>query len=369
MLTIGFSLCIVLAVAGVGLGLFLGQAKFGRLPQGERLERIQQSPNYRDGAFHNLVHTPQMTGEKGFVGMMLNYLFVPKERLRPSVPLPAVKTDLHSLDRKRDLVVWLGHSSLFMQLGGKRILIDPVFAGHASPAFFSTRAFPTAQAYAAADMPEIDYLIISHDHWDHLDYPTLMELKPRIQSIVCGLGVGEHFARWGFEAGRVREEDWYATLALEPGLAMHILPARHFSGRWLTRNQSLWIGCLLETPERRVLYSGDGGYGPHVEEIAERFGGVDLSIMECGQYDRQWRYMHMLPEETARAAELFRSRALLPVHAGKFSIANHAWDEPFKRITEASKGKPYTLLTPMPGQVIYLDDVTLPFSPWWEGVE
>ena len=349
--------------------VFIQQPKFGRLPEGSRLESIKKSPHYIDGRFQNLVPTPQVTEGSSFAGMLWDYLFIPKERLRPSSMLPSEKINLTTLDKDRDTLVWLGHSSFFMQLSGKRILVDPVFSTHASPFFFSTRAFEGTSPYLAEDIPDIDYLIISHDHWDHLDYPTLSALRPRIRNVICGLGVGAHLEHWQFPLEIIHEVDWFTTLEPEKDFTVHVLPARHFSGRWLTRNQSLWVSFVIETPQRRIFYSGDGGYGPHIREIGEKFGGFDLAIMENGQYDKSWKYIHMMPEEVAKATEELQAKVLLPVHSGKFSIANHSWDDPFKRIAEASRDKTFRLKTPMIGEQMWFDDPDQTFSRWWEGIE
>ena len=374
MLTI---LIIVLAVIGAGFFIFLNQAKFGRLPSGERQARIKNSPNYRSGRFQNLIPTSNQTEGVTFVEMMAEYLRK-KERLTPAQPLPGVKTDLSALfsgsnQANRDLsapepepLVWFGHSSFLMRLGGRNILVDPVFSDYASPFFFITRAFSGANLYSAVDLPAIDYLLISHDHWDHLDYQTVMALKDHIGRIVCGLGVGEHFERWGFPPEKIIEGDWYDRLELEPGLTLHFLPARHFSGRGLFWNKSLWTAFALEPPGRRIFYSGDTGPGPHLADIGRRFDGFDLAIIEDGQYDRQWADIHLSPEEAGQAAVDLKARALLPVHNGKFRIANHSWDDPFIRLSEAQKGRGWQLVTPLIGETIDLTNLKQDYKKWWE---
>lgn len=363
------ALLISLIVIFFGIGLYIQQPKFGTLPQGARLEKIQGSPNYVDGKFQNLIPTPQFSEGNSTASIWWYFLFEEKERLRPTASIPSKKTDLKALDKGRDVVVWLGHSSYFLQLGGKRVLIDPVLSSYAAPVSFVNKAFAGTNEYAAEDMPEIDYLLISHDHWDHLDYPTIIALKPKVKNVVCGLGVGSYFEEWGFDTKLIHEADWFTALEFENNFIVHVLPSRHFSGRLLRRNKTLWNGFAVVTPERRVFYSGDGGYGPHFKKIGEMLGGFDLAIMENGQYDKNWPYIHMLPEEAARAAEDLKAKALLPGHSGKFAIANHPWDEPFKRITEASRSKQYALYTPMIGEPVELEKPPQQFSRWWEKVE
>jgi L-ascorbate metabolism protein UlaG (beta-lactamase superfamily) len=215
-------------------------------------------------------------------------------------------------------------------------------------------------------MPDIDCLVISHDHWDHLDHDTVVALRPRIKAVVCPLGVGAILEDWGFDPARIHEADWNQDVRLAQDFTVHVLPARHFSGRWLTRNKTLWAGFLLETPGRKVFYSGDSGYGPHFAEIGERFGGVDLAIMEDGQYDPAWKNIHMMPEEAAKGAEDLRAKAIMPVHSGRFTISNHAWDDPYKRLAAVSEGKAFRLLTPRIGEAVDMGQPALRFARWWE---
>lgn len=354
---------VIMAVSGC---LYLGSDKFGKLPAKDRLARIEQSPNFNDGIFHNQVAFQEIVKGGVSISGFIKFFFHERERPEPPSPVPVVKTDLKAIDRNTDVVIWLGHSSYFVQLRGKTILIDPVFSAYASPFFFSTRAFAGTNPYTAEDMPDIDYLLISHDHWDHLDYDTVRSLRSKVRNVVTGLGVGEHFALWGFPSENVYEQDWNTTLRLDDDLAIHALTARHFSGRWLDRNKTLWVSFALETPSRRIYYSGDSGYGPHFKEIGERFDGFDLVLLDSGQYNEAWQYVHMMPEQSAQAAQELRAKAALPSHAGKFSIAYHSWDDPFRRFVTASKGKPYRPVTPKIGEVVALDAPGQMFSHWWE---
>jgi len=355
------------ALVFIGIVIFLQHPMFGRTPNETSLERIHSSPNYVNGQFQNLIDTP-MNSEEGRSASLWEYFFTKKERLVPTDPIPTIKTNLMALDRTKDIVVWLGHSSYFIQLGGKRIMIDPVLSSYASPVPFLNKSFGGTNIYTPEDIPEIDYLLISHDHWDHLDYPTITALKPKIKNIITGLGVGAYFEQWGFENKQIHEADWFSTIELEKDFVIHVLPARHFSGRLLTRNKTLWTGFAIETTGRCIFYSGDSGYGPHFKKIGDMFNGFDLVIMENGQYDKSWPYIHMMPEEVGKAAENLKGKALLAGHLGKFAIANHPWDEPLKRITKASQNKSYTLLTPVIGDQIEIGNREQGFTNWWERV-
>jgi L-ascorbate metabolism protein UlaG (beta-lactamase superfamily) len=360
---------VVLIVCVLSACAYLQQPKFGKLPEGERLARIEKSPNYKESKFQNLSPTPQLSSDSGMVGALLKFIFSSSQGRFPPSPIPSTKTDLNALDINEDIVVWLGHSSYFIQLGGRRILIDPVFSPYAAPVSFFNKAFAGTNVYSADAMPPIDYMIISHDHWDHLDYPSVTALKSKVKNIITPLGVGAHLEYWGFATERIREADWFDELKLEDDFAIHVLPARHFSGRLFTRDKTLWAAFALITPERKIFFSGDSGYDTHFAEIGRQLGGVDLAILECGQYDQNWRYIHMLPEQVAQAALDLKAGALIPAHSGKFSIAYHSWDDPFVRLSAASEGKPYRLLTPMIGEAVKLRDKNQTFSRWWKNMK
>lgn len=360
------TLVLLTAALLIGGYLYLLLPKFGGLPEGSRLERIEQSPHYVDGTFRNLIADPPQPENRSVVGNLINYLVAEKDRPVPPAPVPTVKTDLRALDPNESVVIWLGHSSFFIQLNGKKILIDPVFSDNAAPLPFVNRAFEGSNIYSAQDMPEIDYLLISHDHWDHLDYPSIMQLKDKVKTVITPLGVGAHFERWGYPENIVHEADWYDEIALEDDFSLHLLPARHYSGRKLTRNKTLWTAFALVTPQQRIFFSGDSGYGPHFAEIGRRFGGFDLAILDSGQYNQAWRHIHMTPEDAVQAMQDLGAEALLPAHVGKFSIAYHSWDDPMKRLTEASRDKSYRLLSPTIGEPVLLNDKTQQFSQWWE---
>jgi L-ascorbate metabolism protein UlaG (beta-lactamase superfamily) len=338
---------------------------FGRAPGGAHQTLLARSPNFYDGQFHNALPTPMLTGDKSRTRLLLEMLFRAKEGLRPDSPLPYFPTDLRTLDPRQEIIVWLGHSSWYLQMGGKRILIDPVFSDYAAPFSFVNKAFSRALPWQAETMPEIDTLIISHDHYDHLDYATIKALLPKIRQALVPLGVGSHLRHWGMAPARIIESDWHQSWPLSDTLNVHVLPARHFSGRGLKSNQTLWASFLFATPDSKIYYSGDSGYGPHFQEIGQRFGAIDIAIMENGQYDPSWKHIHMMPEEAAQGASDLNARAVIPGHAGRFVLANHEWNDPWRRLVAAAAEKPWTLLTPQMGEVVQTDHQQ-PFTAWWQ---
>ena len=355
-----FSVVAIMLLAAATTLPFVLNAGFGKAPQGAQLSQVEASPHYRDGQFHN-----QFTGQKNMLAAWWDFLMTKRENARPAQPLPLVKTDLATLPLGQDVMVWLGHSSWYLQLAGKRILIDPVVSDYAAPFSFINKAFPGDYPWRAEGMPEIDLLIISHDHYDHLDYATIRALLPKIKRVITPLGVGSHLRYWGMDGALITEADWQQAVPASDELTVHVLPARHFSGRGLKRNQTLWASFLFVTPQQKIYYSGDSGYGPHFKAIGDEFGPVDLAIMENGQYDQDWKYIHMMPDETAQAADDLRARAVLPGHAGRFVLAKHSWDEPYQRLAAASEGRAWRLLTPVQGEPVWVADKTQSFNAWW----
>ena len=357
------------ALFAVGGGAFLSQPKIGARPQGERKERILASPHFVNGAFQNLEPIAQLTQGGDMFKTLWDIVCPTKGYLVPEQAILHQKTDLYALDPSENVVVWMGHSSFYLQMHGKRLLIDPVFSAYASPVFFINRAFAGSNVYHAEDIPPLDALVLSHDHWDHLDYATVMALKPKVQAVLCPLGVGAHFEAWGFPAEIIHEGDWNDEIPLAPDFSVHILPSRHFSGRLFERNQTEWCGFAFVAPNIKVYYSGDGGYGQHFKTIGEKFGSFDLAIMEDGQYNKHWPLVHMFPRQTAQAIIDVHAQKAFPVHAGKFVLSNHRWQAPYEKLLQASVGKDYALLTPEIGEKIEIQGTKQEFNPWWRAMD
>ncbi len=360
-------LILVLLAVFIMIYFFLKHPKFGQMPKGIVLEKIKNSPNYKNGQFQNLSPTPDLTDGATYYSVMKEMLFEKSKRSKPSQVLISQKTDLKALNPSVDVMIWFGHSSYFMQIEGKKILVDPVFSGAASPVKFTTRSYKGSEIYEVSDFPEIDYLFITHDHWDHLDYETILKLKPKVRTVFCGLGVSLHLEKWGYNPEIIYEKDWNEEIILEGGFVVNTTPARHFSGRGLKRNQSLWMSYILKTPTKKIFIGGDSGYDSHFKTIGEKFGPFDLAILECGQYNKSWKHIHMMPEEIIEAAKSLKATAIFPVHWGKFSLANHAWDEPINRITALSEKENIALITPMIGQKVNLDEKYIS-SNWWKNL-
>ncbi|WP_317896567.1 MBL fold metallo-hydrolase [Aurantibacillus circumpalustris] len=335
---------------------------YGKLPSGERLRIIKNSPNYKNGSFQNISKTNAMAEDASFFKTMREFLNKSKN-VKPPKTLPFVKTDLKKLPDDKTTLIWFGHSSYLLKINGLIILVDPVFSGNAAPISFMVKAFDGSNEYQPEDFPKIDILLLTHDHYDHLDYKTVVKLKLKINKIVCSLGVGSHLEHWGFSQKIIHELDWWETFT-EQEINLTATPGRHFSGRGIKRGQSLWSAFILKTKKYNLFLGGDSGYDTHFKTIGEKFGPFDLSILECGQYNKSWPNIHMMPEETAQAAIDIKSNVLLPVHWGKFTLAMHDWDEPINRLTKKAEELNLKVATPKIGEPLVFEK-PMPSEKWW----
>ena len=370
-----FYLLIIVIVFAISIYLFMKTPVFGALPSGKSLEKVKNSNNYIDGEFRNKEKTELLTDTKKTpIKRLLEFAFEKDpEGTVPKIALPSVKTDLKTLDPNEDLIVWFGHSSLFIKIAGKKILVDPVFSKYASPVPFSNKAFEGTNIYTVDDLPEIDILLITHDHYDHLDYPTVKKLKEKVAKVIVPLGVDAHFLRWDFDEEKIVTVDWDDEVTIDDNLKIYALETRHFSGReFSNRNQSLWVSYLIEEKYNDNLYrlflSGDGGYSPRFKGFKEKFQNIDLAVMEAGQYNEEWALIHSLPEDIIKEVRDMEVTKLFPIHNSKFKLSKHPWDEPLRKLDDFTINTSIQLLTPMIGEKLYLHKENS-FKKWWENLE
>ncbi|MHB9339084.1 MBL fold metallo-hydrolase [Fusobacterium pseudoperiodonticum] len=370
-----FYLLIIVIVFAISIYLFMKTPVFGALPSGKSLEKVKNSKNYIDGEFRNKEKTELLTDTKKTpIKRLLEFAFEKDpEGTVPKIALPSVKTDLKTLDPNEDLIVWFGHSSLFIKIAGKKILVDPVFSKYASPVPFSNKAFEGTNIYTVDDLPEIDILLITHDHYDHLDYPTVKKLKEKVAKVIVPLGVDAHFLRWDFDEEKIVTVDWDDEVTIDDNLKIYALETRHFSGReFSNRNQSLWVSYLIEEKYNDNLYrlflSGDGGYSPRFKGFKEKFQNIDLAVMEAGQYNEEWALIHSLPEDIIKEVRDMEVTKLFPIHNSKFKLSKHPWDEPLRKLDDFTINTSIQLLTPMIGEKLYLHKENS-FKKWWENLE
>ena len=352
----------------VGVALTSISPEFGGKPTKTEQEAYAKSGHYRDDKFVNLVPTVELTGSST-VAVLWHFLFHKNPNATPTSPLPMQPLDSLAIVRKTPDVVrvtWFGHSASLVELAGLNILLDPMLSIEMGPVNWATpKRYNQALPISPDKLPPIAAVLISHDHYDHLDYQTIRRIKGKVAHFYVPLGIGPHLRAWGVAPERITEMNWGDSARL-PGLTLRCTPSRHFSGRGLTnRNSTLWSSWVLQSATKRVFFSGDGGYGPHFAAIGATYGPFDLALMECGQYDTQWAQIHMQPEQSVQAARDLRAQVMLPVHWGAFTEANHAWNEPVNRaIAEAARlHQPIT--TPHLGEPVTLG-TTLPSSRWWE---
>ena len=319
---------VILLLAGIGVAIFSHPA-FG-LWRHVSKERIQASLNYRDGMFQNQEPTPQFTGDSASTRGTLWRFLTNKDTLRvPTEPIPAVKTDLKNLPTDSDWLVWFGHSSYLFCLNGKRYLVDPVLKPE-WPSSMLLKAFAGTDIYRPEDLPDIDVLIVTHEHWDHMDYATLRDIRDRVKHVICPLGIADYLRYWGYKDEIITEMDWYDQSSISNlQFSIAALPSRHFSNRLLgKRNQTLWASFMVEAGGRKVYIGGDGGYDKRFVEIHERFGSVDLALLENGQYNANWKYIHTTPADLEKVILDLQAKQVFTVHHDKFALSVHPWSEP-----------------------------------------
>ncbi len=355
--------CIILFI--VGVIIFVNTApQFGDSPEGSRLERIEGSSNYKEGQFVNLTFTTMdMDFVKG-LGIMKEWIFNTKGRV-PGKPLPVrFSQENGSYNDSSAYITWYGHSAVLLEIDNKRVLIDPMLGPASSPVSFMTKRFDYEEPIPIEDLTNIDIVVISHDHYDHLDYDTIKKIKDKVGHFYTPLGVGAHLEKWGVDPGKVSELDWWETIDHE-GLTLVACPARHFSGRGFSdRNKTQWASWVIEGGGKKIYFSGDGGYANHFSEIGDKYGPFDFAMIECGQYNERWKDIHMMPEETVQAGVDLRSKNMMPIHWGAFNLALHHWQDPIERAVETAKKLDVIISTPFIGEKFEISDS--PKEIWWE---
>jgi L-ascorbate metabolism protein UlaG (beta-lactamase superfamily) len=326
---------------------------------------VAGSPQFAEGQFHNRLETPVLPPASARRGL-LRQMHEERHVGLPGGPIPLARPELpESAD---DLAVtWFGHSSALLEVDGARVLVDPVWGERVSPSplIGPTRLHPVPVPFEA--LPQVDAVLISHDHYDHLDLPTVREIVRRQTAVfVVPLGVGVHLRGWGVPEDRVVELDWGQS-ATVGRLTLTCTEARHFSGRFFARNTTLWSSWVIAGPGHRVFFGGDTGYTPAFAGIGAQLGPFDLTLLPIGAYNEAWRAMHMDPEEAVRAHGDLGGRVLLPVHWATFNLAFHRWAEPVERLLAAAGRSGTTVVVPQPGRRV--DVLDLPEIPdWWSQV-
>ncbi|MGH0562744.1 hypothetical protein COK43_00920 [Bacillus cereus] len=314
----------------------------------------------------NQIYTDVSFKPKDIIGLMTDY-FKMKTKLRPIKNLPIVLSDKNN--ESLESVTWFGHSASLLKIEGKTLLLDPMFGDASSPfPLFNSKRYSGAFSLEREDLQEIDAIIISHNHYDHLNYKSIMQLKYRAKHFYVPTGVAQYLIKWGVSPSKISEHNWWDEITFDT-IKLVCAPARHFSGRSMTdRDCSLWCSWLILGQETKVFFSGDSGYAPHFKEIGDKYGPFNLTLMECGQYDPRWSAIHMLPEETVQAHMDVKGELLLPIHWGAFTLALHEWSDPIERVTKEAKRLEVKITTPQIGESITLKSTDYPSSAWWREI-
>ncbi|MDD9267536.1 MBL fold metallo-hydrolase [Paenibacillus sp. GCM10023248] len=337
---------------------------FGRRPSTKKMQAFARSPQFKQGKFHNPVPTMMNMSFSTGMGILREFMKNTPNR-RPSSPL---RMDTPSFGKDTETqVTWFGHSASLLTIDGKSLLLDPMFGRAASPfPWFGKGRYSGGLPFDIVQLPVIDAVLLSHDHYDHLDYGSIMRIKHKVKKFLVPLGVGGHLMRWGIPPESIAEYDWWDELTYE-GLSIACTPAIHFSGRSMTdRGATLWCSWVIKGNRSSVFFSGDSGYSPHFRAIGDKYGPFDVTLMECGQYDERWPDIHMMPEQTVQAHQDVRGKLLIPIHWAAFTLALHDWFDPVERATQAAHAKQLAVATPLIGQTVRVHGGQFPTAAWWK---
>lgn len=341
--------------------------QFGGKITPELKAKYEQSENWKNGMFRNLEKTDMVTGPLQIGRIIYKQLTYGKEG-EPTQPLPVLPFDKNSFlaPSEKAKFIWYGHSVVFMRMNEQTLLIDPMLGGNTTPiAPIANKRFSENTLQLIDGFPEIDLLLLTHDHYDHLDFDSIQKLKHKTQKYFVALGIKRHLVRWGVAPDLITEFDWWDNQSFE-NINITFTPTRHFSGRGLTdRNKSLWGGWAFENKNENIWFSGDGGYGQHFKEVGKRLGPFDFGFMECGQYNEEWRPIHLFPNESVQAAIDAGAKKIMPVHWAGFNLSfQHTWYEPGNDFAKFATKKNIDFILPSLGMLF---NTTNDFKEkWWE---
>lgn len=358
---------IILLCVSIALFINLNPA-FGGNQTKEQKEFYNKFDNYVNGKFVNESPINMSMSFSDILSMIKDSIKGSNDR-NPNGEIHVDKFDWEKIKGEKDSLTWLAHSSFLLSIDNKKLLLDPILGPIASPVSFAgSRRYKYSENMLNVidEMPPIDAVFISHDHYDHLDYESIAKLKSKVAHFFVPFGVNSHLIRWGIPKEKITELNWWDKIEYQ-GLTIVLTPSKHFSGRGiLNRNTTLWGGWLILGKNTRLYTSGDGGYGSHFKEIGDKYGPIDITLIECGQYDRRWSGIHMKPEQSVKANIDVVGKNMMLMHWGAFTLAFHGWKEPIERALKEAKKSEVNLIAPKIGETVILDsDINVPFSAWW----
>lgn len=365
-LYIVLSLITLLIIIGV---LFINLSpQFGGVASKQQQELFSKSKHYKDGKFLNNGGVKmEMSLKDSFKAMWI--LFKSNSKAEPNKNIAVQKIDSITIANynSKTRFIWFGHSTFLLQIKGKNLLIDPMFGNVPAPnPLLGNKRFSNKLPIEIEKLPSIDAVLITHDHYDHLDYESIQKLKDKVNIFYTPLGIGIHLLKWGVEKERIIELDWWQEIKFDE-LTIRCTPAQHFSGRGISdREKTLWCSWIIQSDDENLFFSGDSGYASHFKEIGDQYGPFDFAFMECGQYNKLWPLVHMLPEETAQAGLDIKAKRIMPIHWGAFKLASHSWTDPVERISKKAKELNVDLVIPKIGEIIEIGlNDSEEIYPWW----
>ncbi|NNC82476.1 MAG: MBL fold metallo-hydrolase [Flavobacteriales bacterium] len=366
---IGIVLLALITIVVLTGSVFLNSSpQFGGQADEYRLTRYADSPNFENGKFVN--DGPfNLEFDCHSIEKMIKDRFSSPPDVSPDRNIEVVKLDSLDIASYSDTltrVTWFGHSTVLLEIDGKRLLFDPVFGQYVSPhPWLGEGRYQEEMPIDIAQLPHIDAIFISHDHYDHLDYESIIGLREKTARFFVPLGIGNHLAAWGIEWERIQEMDWWEESEFKE-LSIACTPSKHMSGRGLNDQfATLWSSWVVTGSNENIYFSGDGGYNDRFKRIKDKYGPFDFAMLECGQYNTLWADVHMMPEETAQAGIDLGAEVVMPIHWGSFTLATHSWTEPVERLTKEASKLDLTLSTPSIGESFLLDGKRPPQEYWW----
>lgn len=342
--------------------------EFGATVTDDQKVKYSKSKQYRNGKFYNREEVHISFTFSQYIENIIRFFRSEKNTI-PNNPLPIVllnTSDIVSYKSDEPQVIWFGHSAIFLHINNKNILIDPMLGDVPAPhPWLGKSRFSKKLPIEIENLPKIDAVIFTHDHYDHLDYGSILKLKSKVNNFITPLAVGNHLKKWGVDSNKISELDWWDEKTLD-NVQFICTPAQHFSGRGLSdRGATLWSSWVIKTEKYSIFFSGDSGYNTHFKEIGEMYGPFDFAMMECGQYNEQWKQIHMIPEETVQASLDLKAKLIMPIHWAAFKLAFHTWTEPVERLIGKAKEYNLKVITPKIGQQFKISKSPEAIENYW----
>lgn len=361
----------------VGLLIIIGilfvnlSPQFGGKASNKQELAYSKSANYKNGKFFNLGEiSMKMSASdmvKAFSGMLKK---IPNSKPGQSIEVEQLDSTALASYTSKTRVIWFGHSAFLLQMNGKNILIDPMFGDVPAPhPMLGSRRFNEEKPISIEQLPNIDAVLISHNHYDHLDYESIKKLRHKVSHFYTPLGLGNHLLAWGISEEKITELDWWDSVSFQD-LTFTSAPAQHFSGRGLTdRDKTLWCSWVIQSDTENIFFSGDSGYGKHFKAIGDKFKAFDFAMIECGQYNELWSEIHMFPEQTAQVGLDLNAKTIMPIHWGAFKLAQHSWTDPIERVSKKAKELNIKMVAPKIGEPLTISETPQTINDWWKNYE